>query len=76
MKTTHKQKPAGKKVRAVTLYLTREEIDAVNDAAARCGMTAAQLIEEAVFEIERAILEDAALVVAEAARRKHDIPTA
>lgn len=47
MNTTLKQTTAGE-VREILLHLTRAEIDALNLAAARMGMTAPQMIENAL----------------------------
>lgn len=47
MNTTLKQTTAGE-VREILLHLTRVEIDALNLAAARMGMTAPQMIENAL----------------------------
>jgi len=43
----HNTTTAGE-VREILLYLTREEIDALNLAAARMGMTAPQMMENAL----------------------------
>lgn len=47
MNTTLKQTTAGE-VREILLHLTRAEIDALNLAAARMGMTAPQMMENAL----------------------------
>lgn len=47
MNTTLKQTTAGE-VREILLHVTRAEIDALNLAAARMGMTAPQMIENAL----------------------------
>lgn len=47
MNTTLKQTTAGE-VREILLHLTRVEIDALNLAAARMGMTAPQMMENAL----------------------------
>ena len=46
---TDTQTAGAKQERNITLYLTREQIDALNIAAARLGMTAPEMLRRAVI---------------------------
>lgn len=46
---TDTQTAGAKQERNITLYLTREQIDALNIAAARLGMTAPEMLKRALM---------------------------